>query len=144
MESPTAPKVFADSSVFFAAFYSATGSAHDLLQAALEGRLVLVLSDYVLRETERNLLESTPHAHPAFLRFCSSVPYKLSNPSKQLVVETAQIVTIKDAPVIAAARVALALLVATYDRKHLLSRRKEILDVFGITVATPNEILAGL
>jgi len=136
--------VLADSSVFFAASYSATGSAHDLLLAALQGRLILVLSDYVLGETERNLLESAPHAHPAFLRFCSTVPYQLSTPSKQLVVDTAQVVMIKDAPVIAAARVAQAPLVATYDRKHLLSRRKEILAAFGVTVATPDEILAGL
>lgn len=144
MESPTTPKVFVDSSVFFAASYSTTGSAHDLLLAASQGRLTLVLSDYVLRETERNLLESAPRAHPTFLYFCSTLPYQLSNPSKRLVVDTAQVVMIKDAPVIAAARVAQALLVATYDRKHLLSRRKEILAAFSVTVATPDEILTGL
>jgi hypothetical protein len=33
---------------------------------------------------------------------------------------------------------------ATYDRKDLLSRRQEILEVFGVSVATPGEILAGL
>ena len=37
-----------------------------------------------------------------------------------------------------------AALVATFDRKHLLSRRQEILAAFGVTVATPGEILANL
>ncbi len=32
-------------------------------------------------------------------------------------------------------------LVATYDRKDLLSKRQEILDAFGISVAPPDEIL---
>jgi predicted nucleic acid-binding protein len=50
----------------------------------------------------------------------------------------------KDAPIIAAARFAEATLVATYDRKDLLSKRKEIQAAFGVTVATPDEILAGL
>ena len=40
-----------------------------------------------------------------------------------------------------AARSARVKLVATYDRKDLLSKREEILTAFGITVATPEEIL---
>jgi hypothetical protein len=31
-----------------------------------------------------------------------------------------------------------------YDRKDLLSKRQEILTAFGVTVATPEEILASL
>lgn len=67
MESPTptAPKIFLDSSVFFADAYSARGSAHDLLMAAIQGRINLVLSEYVLEETERNLLTSAPRFHPS-------------------------------------------------------------------------------
>lgn len=45
---------------------------------------------------------------------------------------------------IAAARAAQASLVATCDRKDLLSKRQEIFAAFRITVATPDEILAGL
>ena len=139
--APTPRSVFVDSSVFFAAAYSVTGSAHDLFHAALRDRVALVLSDYVLDETERNLLESAPRAHPAFPRFRASLPYQVTNPPKRLVVETAAVVVAKDAPIIAAARAAQADLVATYDRKDLLSKRQEILTAFGITVATPEEIL---
>jgi hypothetical protein len=76
----TPPKVFHDSSVFFAAAYSVTGFAHDLLLAALRDQVILVLSDYVLAETERNILASVPRVHPAFLRFRAVLPYQLSNP----------------------------------------------------------------
>ena len=141
---PRTPKVFLDSSVFFAAAYSDRGSAHDLLVAAVEGRVSLVLSRYVLTETERNLWESAPRFYLNFLRFRDEVPYQLSDPSPQLIAETERIVVAKDAPVIAAARAARASLVATYDRKDMLSKREEIFAAFGVTVATPNEILAGL
>jgi predicted nucleic acid-binding protein len=137
-------EVFLDSSVFFAAAYSASGSAHDLLIAAAEGRISLVLSRYVLEETERNLLASAPRFHANFLRFRDDVPYRLSNPSGLLVAEAERIVVAKDAPVVAAARAAEATFLATYDRKDLLSKRQEIFAAFGVTVATPDEILATL
>jgi predicted nucleic acid-binding protein len=140
--TPTPRSVFVDSSALFAAAYSVTGSAHDLVQAAIQARVTLVLSDYVLAETERNLLASAPRAHPAFLRLRASLPYQVSNPPTPLVAETARVVVAKDAPIIAAARAARVELVATYDRKDLLSKRQEILAAFGVTVATPEEILA--
>jgi predicted nucleic acid-binding protein len=140
----TPPKVFLDSSIFFAAAYSATGSAHDLLISAVQGRVRLVLSRYVLQETERNLLTSAPRFHRTFLRFRDNVPYQLSDPSRLLIADTARVVVVKDAPIIAAARAAQATIVATYDRKDLLSKRQEILAAFGVTVATPEEILAAL
>ncbi|MBW3633155.1 MAG: PIN domain-containing protein [Chloroflexi bacterium] len=142
--TPTAPRVFLDSSVLFAAAYSAKASARDLLLAAIQGRIVLVLSSYVINETERNLLRRAPHAHPGFLRFRKDLPYQLSDPPDALVADTARIVVGKDAPIIAAARRAQTTLVATYDRKDLLSKRQEILAAFGVTVATPEEILANL
>ena len=138
------PSVFVDSSVLFAAAYSFTGSAHHLMLAAIRGQVSLVLSDYVLAETERNLLASAPQAHAAFIRFRASLPYQLSFPTPSLVIETMGVVVAKDAPIIAAARAVGVSLVATYDRKDLLSKRGEIHEAFGITVATPKEILAGL
>jgi hypothetical protein len=68
------PSVFIDSSVFFAAAYSVTGSAHDLLSASIHGRVSLVLADYVLAETERNILASAPQAHSAFLLSALAFP----------------------------------------------------------------------
>lgn len=134
---PTGPRVFLDSSVLFAAAYSVTGSAHNLLLAAIKGRVSLVLSPYVLTETERNILKRAPRAHPAFLRFRTALPYQLSQPPESLISDAARIVVAKDAPIIAAAVAGQATQVATYDRKDLLSNRQEILAAFGVTVATP-------
>jgi predicted nucleic acid-binding protein len=142
--TPTIPSVFLDSSAFFAATYSATGSARDLVLAALQSRIRLVLSPYVIEETERNLLKRAPQAHPDFLIVRDNVPYQLIDPAPALIADSARVVAPKDAPIIAAARAAQARFVATYDRKDLLSKEREILDAFGIMVATPNEILTDL
>jgi hypothetical protein len=112
-----------------------------LLQAGLHGRITLVLSALVLEETERNLLENAPVAHPAFLRLKSSLVYQLSQPSLRLITKTAKAVVLKDAAIVAGARAARAPFLA-YDRRHLLSKRAEIQTAFGITVATPDEILS--
>jgi predicted nucleic acid-binding protein len=138
------PRVVLDSSVLFAAAYSTKGSAHDLLLAEIQGQVNLVLSQYVLQETERNLLRRVPHVHPAFLVFRDDLPYQLSDPPEPLIADTALIIVAKDAPIVAAARAVQAPWVASYDRKDLLSKRQEILDAFGITVATPGEILTTL
>ncbi len=137
-------KVFLDSSVFFAAAYSTTGSAHDLLQAGLQGKVSLVLSELVLAETERNLLENAPAAHPAFLRFKQSLVYQLSQPSLNLMTQTAKVVVLKDAAIVAGARAARASFLASYDKCHLLTKRAEIQAAFGITVGAPEEILTFL
>jgi hypothetical protein len=113
ISTPTVPRVFLDSSVFFAAAYSVTGSAYVLLLAAIQGRVRLVLSPYVFAETERNILKRAPRAHPAFLRFRAALPYQLSDPPEEFIIETARVVVAKDAPIIAAARAAKAPLFAT-------------------------------
>ncbi|HEY7036149.1 MAG TPA: hypothetical protein VH482_32750 [Thermomicrobiales bacterium] len=128
----------------FTAVYSSRGFANDLLLYAQRGRVGLVLSDFVLVETERNLEKSAPWAVPAFVYIRSNLTYRLRNPSQRLIVDTERVVVTKDAPIIAAARSAHVKLVATYDRKHLLSNRQAILDAFGITVATPDDILTTL
>ena len=141
---PTIPprrSVFLDSSVFFAAAYSPRGSAHDLILAAFQGTVDIVISSYVLEETERNLRVSAPQALPAFERFRQALPYRLSTPDADLVADTARIIVEKDAPIIAAARAAGVTLVATYDRRDLLSKRDAIATAFGIIVAPPDELL---
>jgi predicted nucleic acid-binding protein len=142
--TPRIRRVFLDSSVFFAATYSAKGAARDLLLATIEGRFALVLSDYVIDETERNVLKRASHVYSDFLRLRDNLLYLVSQPSDALIVDTARIVVEKDAPIIAGARAVNATLVATYDRKHLLSKRQEIFAAFGVNVATPEEILANL
>jgi predicted nucleic acid-binding protein len=89
-------------------------------------------------------VRSAPHALHSFLEIRDTLSYRLRIPTTKLIADTERLVVGKDAPIIAAARSARVKLLATYDRKHLLSMRKEIADAFGITVATPDEILSTL
>lgn len=56
----------------------------------------------------------------------------------------ALVVERKDAPIVAAAIVAGAPIVATYDRRHLLDRAELILAAFGVEVLTADEVLRRL
>lgn len=138
------PSVFVDSSVLFAACYSPVGSARDLINAAFESKVTLTMSVYVLTETERNILQSARQSHPTFLLFRDNLPYRLVAPESELIVGAERLVVHKDAPIIAAAYVARAAFVATYDRRDLLSKKQAIEEAFGLAVATPQEILASL
>ncbi len=142
--TPTPPKVFLDSSAFFAAAYSARGSARDLLLAATQGRVRLVLSAYVIEETERNLLANAPHLHAAFVVLRDDLPYQLSDPPDRLIATVARTIEPKDAPIVAGAMHAGARFLATYDRRHLLAHAGLIQTAFGVAVATPEAVLAGL
>ena len=141
---PNLIKLFIDTSVLFAASHSPTGSARDLLVAGVLRQATLVLSPFVVDETRRNLLRKSPHALPFFEAFLTRGLVHSVEPPVALVWQVAAIIAPKDAAIVAGAIHAGALFLATYDRKDLLSKRQEILDAFGVTVATPEEILAGL
>jgi hypothetical protein len=102
------------------------------------------VSYLVLTETALNLAENAPHVLRSFLELRDVLPYRSRIPSPRLIADTECIVVTKDAPTIAAGHSTRVELVATYDQKPLLSLRDAILDAFGITVATLDEILTAL
>src|SRR5919199_570016 len=102
-QTTSASRVFIDSSVLMAAAISVQGSARDLISAGLQGELELVLTGLVLEETERNILAKAPAAHPAFARFRQALTPVLPDPAKALVLRVAQVVELKDAPIVAGA-----------------------------------------
>jgi predicted nucleic acid-binding protein len=136
--------IFVDSSVLISAAISVNGAARDLLLRGFRCDLVLYISDDVLTETERNLMRKAPEAVGAFCTFRDLLASRLVKPTPALVVSTAKVVEFKDAPIVAAAIRAKVRFLATYDRKHLLNQREIINAHFGITAATPDEILAAL
>jgi predicted nucleic acid-binding protein len=142
MVSPNPQRsVFLDSSVLYAAAFSATGSARRLLLKGLEGSVALAISDLVLGETKRNLTKNAPVALPAFTILAGLLSPFLANPTKAQVLNAAQIVHSKDAPIVAAAVKADADYLATHDVKHLLSHAQAITDAYVITVLTPADLL---
>jgi predicted nucleic acid-binding protein len=135
-------RIFLDSSVLYAAAFSATGPARRLLLKGLEGSIALSLSDLVLEETRRNLTKNAPQALPYFSLLADLFSPFITNPTKVQVLKAAQIVHLKDAPIVAAAAKAKAEYLATHDVKHLLSHAKAIADAYGITVLAPADLVS--
>jgi uncharacterized protein len=135
-------RIFLDSSVLYAAAFSATGPARRLLLKGLEGSIALSLSDLVLEETRRNLTKNAPQALPYFSLLADLFSPFITNPTKVQVLKAAQIVHLKDAPIVAAAAKAKAEYLATHDVKHLLSHAKAIADAYGITVLAPADLIS--
>lgn len=133
--------VFLDSSVLIAAAISAQGRARDLILEGLRGHCKLHLSTFVIRETERNLAKKQPKALPVFEIFRAALLSSITDPSTSLVLQIAEVIKPKDAPIVAGAIAAQATYLTTYDRKHLLQEKDQINRRFGLIVATPDEVL---
>jgi predicted nucleic acid-binding protein len=116
-------RIFLDSSVLYAAAFSATGPARRLILKGLERSIALAISDLVLEETKRNLTKNAPLALPYF--------HLLADLFVE-VRKAAQIVHLKDAPIMAAAAKAKAEYLATHDVKHLLNHTQAIDEAYGI------------
>jgi putative PIN family toxin of toxin-antitoxin system len=135
------PRVFVDTSVLFAAAYSSTGFARDLIRLALEKRVTLVLSQDVLAEAERNLGKKAPDQLVLLNEFLAALELEIvPSPPAERVAEAAQYVAQKDAIIVAAAIQAEPDYVATYDREHLLDP-PEVAAKSGLTIVTPDIVV---
>lgn len=123
-----------------AAAISHRGSARELIGAGLHGDYTLVVSTLVLRETETNIVAKAPHALDMLAAITRALPEPVK-PPLALVERAMQLVEPKDAPIVAAAAFAKADYLVTYDRRHLLAKRAEIEEAYGIVTTTPDEIL---
>jgi predicted nucleic acid-binding protein len=115
-------RVFIDSSVMFAAMYSDKGYAHDLIMMGVREQLQLVISSLVMEETHRNLAGFAPETLPVLERIFALALFDIVNPPKDVVIEAAGLVALKDAPILAAAKIARVSILITLDKRHLLDR----------------------
>jgi predicted nucleic acid-binding protein len=134
--------VFIDSSVLYAAAFSATGPARRLILKGLQGMVALVISDLVLEETKRNLKKNSRETLPYFTIIADLLTPQATRPTKAEVLKAAQIVHLKDAAIVAAAAKGKADYLATHDVKHLLNHAQAIEAAYGMTVLTPAELLS--
>jgi predicted nucleic acid-binding protein len=130
--------------VLYAAAFSATGPARRLLMKGFAGHITFLISDLVLEETKRNLTKNAPEALPGFSLIADLLSSQITRPTKAEVLKAAQIVHLKDAPIVAAAAKGKADYLATHDVKHLLTHAKAIDQAYGITVLTPADLLSVL
>jgi len=137
-------KVFVDTSVLFAAIYSSSGSARDLIRLALLGKVSLHISQLVIEETERNLRKKAPEKLDIYQALMGSAAFTIvPDPGKDDVVAAYAYTALKDAPIIAAAIATGVDYVATYDRKDLLSQ-SQVAEKSGLKIVTPDVVVAAI
>jgi len=131
-------RLFLDSSGLFAAAYSRTGHARDLILMAVRGEIILVVSQLVLEETRRNLAESAPERLAILDYLTAGIPFEFVKPAKREVIAAARHAVLKDAPMVAAARKARVDYLVTLDKKHLLGK-PELAAYVRAPIVTPQE-----
>ena len=134
-------KVFIDSSVLIAAAISSKGSARDLIIKSLHGEFEIVISDLVIEETQRNLVNKAPKALSALQLFLEALNPEVVSPTKTLISKTAKVIEAKDAAIVAGAILSKADYLVSYDRKHLLQLKEKIKINFQVRVVTPDELV---
>jgi predicted nucleic acid-binding protein len=116
------PRLFIDSSVLFSAAYSSKGHARSLIVMAARDEIKLVISSLVMEETRRNLADFAPEVLPALEIIITLIDFEVVDPTKEEIIAASRVVALKDAPILAAAKVANVSLLVTLDKKHLLDR----------------------
>lgn len=91
-------RIFADTSVLFAATLSSTGASREIIRMALNDELTLVLSDYVLKAMHQALARKAPESLPALEDFLDSLRYEAVNASKLDVLAAAEYTELKGCP----------------------------------------------
>ena len=138
----TSLKVFIDSSVLYAAAYSENSTARQLLLGIYSFPYRICVNEFVLEETRRNLSQDAPDKLSALNILLNYLGAPEEDASKELVLKAAEIVHLKDAPILAGAVHAKATHLASYDKHHLLKHAQKIKERFGIIVCDPARILA--
>lgn len=134
-------RIFLDASALFAAAYSPTGAARELLRLSLEKRIRLITNQIAVEEAQRNLERKAPEGSAIFRAILNAFPIEVRPaPSKTEVEAAAVYVVSKDAPILAGAIACKADYLATFDRQHLIG-----IDVSHfapkLVIATPGDIL---
>jgi putative PIN family toxin of toxin-antitoxin system len=136
-------RVFIDTTVFFAAVYSSTGSARDLIQLGTEGKAQIIISQRVMAEMERNLEKKAPHHLPDYQLLLAALAPEITDEPANLVEQVETYVVPKDAPIVASAMYAQVDFLVTYDYKHLLDH-PEVSEKSGLNITTPDIVVTAI
>ena len=133
-------RLFIDSSVFFAIADSETGAARELMRRAILQEIELVVSEYVLTETEDKLKAKRPKAAELFGYFRLNPFWAVENPTeKEINAARETTPDPDDVPIVAAAKKARVDALLSFDVKHL--HRKSVEDYIGARVVKPEVIM---
>ena len=132
------PRIFIDSSVLFSAIYSNSGHSSDLLLMGAEEEVLAVISDFVIIETRRNINELKPEKLMRIDQVLATIHFEIVAVTSGDVADAKEWIVLKDAPVLAAARVARVDMLVTLDKKHFLDR-PELETYINAPILTPKE-----
>jgi len=116
-------RIFIDSSVLFTAANSAKGHSRDLMLISAAGKLTLVLSDFVLEETRRNLALTQPGL-TVLERIIREARIEIVSVTRKQVLDAMKWIVPKDAPILAATKAAQVDMLVSLDKKHILDHPK--------------------
>ena len=134
-------RVFFDASVLFAAGYSTSGYARDLIRLAVRGKLQMIVSQDVLDEVGRNMERKAPERVEAYRELLGLIDLEIvPDPANEEVWVVEEYVVQKDAPIVAAAIIAQPDYLVTFDRRHLIDP-PEVAAKSGLKIVTPDVIV---
>ncbi len=116
------PRIFIDSSVLFSAANSSKGHSRDLFLMGATGEIKIIISNFVLQETVRNLSSLKKPSLEELDQIVQNANIELVDATKQSVLDAAKLIVLKDAPIIAAAKTAKVNMLVSLDKKHILGR----------------------
>jgi predicted nucleic acid-binding protein len=116
------PRIFIDSSVLFSAANSSKGHSRDLFLMGAAGEIKIIISNFVLQETIRNLSGLKKPPLEELDQIIKNANIELVDATKQSVLDAAKLIVLKDAPIIAAAKTAKVNMLVSLDKKHILGR----------------------
>lgn len=117
-----------------------TGASREIILQAIRGNATLVISELVIKETERNLTSKAPESLSAFHQFLDAVSFECVRPTKQQVLEATAYIALKDAPIVAAAKLAQVDYLVSLDRRHLVGH-PDIAQKSGLNIVFPKQLL---
>jgi len=134
-------EIFIDASVLFAASDSPRGASREIVRYAQKGQVILVVNQFVLEETKKNLANKRPEALLAFEDIKETIPFKTINPTKAEVLAMQPHTALKDAPHFATALKAQVHCIVSLDRKHMIDIRSKVQANLGLKILLPAEFL---
>ncbi len=139
----TKPIIFLDSSALIAGIVSAQGAARVLLLLAEEEKIVLLVSEQVIAEVERNVARKMPRALPLVREMILRANVNiLRDPSREEILPRMDWINHPaDVPILVAAAAARVDFLATLNKRHFIDDAN-IAQRSGLRIGTPGNALA--
>ena len=132
-------RIFADANVLIAGADSRSGASNALLRLAEVGLFRLVVSRQVLDEAERNVRKKLPRALHNFAALLARLPMEIvPDPVDEECLRWADVIELKDTPILAAAVLAHVDRLVTLNTKDFTPA---VAKASGLFIQTPSELI---